>query len=72
MSKCICHELHLLITLYFFQIVSCSYSTSHEGNKSKIFKSAAEAVADIPEGAKLLVGGKDEASHGQSFKGLAP
>lgn len=42
--------------LFVSQIVACSLSTSRPAS-SKVFGSAAEAVADIPDKAKLLVGG---------------
>jgi len=42
-------------TLQITRVISCNYSTS--GRNRKIFNSAEEAVADIPDGAKLLVGG---------------
>lgn len=35
------------------QILSCKYSTQ----RKKIYENASEAVKDIPDGAKLLVGG---------------
>lgn len=40
---------------FCFQVVSSSYSTS--SHSRKIFSNAEEAVADIPNGSKLLVGG---------------
>jgi hypothetical protein len=40
-----------------FQVLSCSYSV-RASKKNKI-RTATEAVKDIPDGAKLLVGGKE-------------
>lgn len=40
----------------FFKIVSCGYSTNRS-KSSKVYDNIAETVADIPDGAKLLVGG---------------
>ena len=37
------------------QVLACRYSTQKK--RSKIYASADEAIADIPDGAKLLVGG---------------
>lgn len=42
------HNLH-----NFFKVILCSYSTSR---RSKIYESCHEAIKDIPNGAKLLVG----------------
>jgi hypothetical protein len=45
--------------LFFVQVFGCNFSVSsqNQSKKSKIYASAADAVADIPDGAKLLVGG---------------
>jgi hypothetical protein len=40
-----------------FQVLSCPYSV-RASKKNKI-RTAAEAVKDIPDGARLLVGGKE-------------
>ncbi|XP_052775461.1 succinyl-CoA:3-ketoacid coenzyme A transferase 1, mitochondrial-like isoform X1 [Mya arenaria] len=45
---------HLAATSYF---VSCKFGTTQRLDSTHYFKTAQEAVADIPSGAKLLVGG---------------
>jgi hypothetical protein len=45
---------------HFFQILSCSFSTSKtnfKAYKGKIYSTTTDAVEDIPNGSKLLVGG---------------
>lgn len=41
---------------HFIQILTCKFSTSKSSSK-KIYNDVNEAVKDIPDGAKLLVGG---------------
>lgn len=51
---------HFLVTILPFlyqQISVCNYSTQRNAPGKKIFDSAADAIKDIPDGAKLLVGG---------------
>lgn len=35
----------------------CNYSTQRPSSTKKIFDNAADAIKDLPDGAKLLVGG---------------
>lgn len=44
------------LMLYFFQL-SKKFSTSQQRYKAKFYSDASEAVKDIPDNAKLLVGG---------------
>lgn len=50
----------MLCKLVFLQVLSCKLATvaSNAERSSKIVCSADDAVRDIPDGAKLLVGGK--------------
>lgn len=41
-----------------FQVLSCSFSSSSLTKSSKVYSSAKEAVKDIKDGSKLLVGGE--------------
>lgn len=47
--------LHLIYLYRDLQILTCSYSTTKKSNK--IFHNINEAVKDIKDGSKLLVGG---------------
>lgn len=40
-----------------YKIISCKFATATRRRSDKIYNSASEAIADIPQGAKLLVGG---------------
>lgn len=44
---------------YQFQILSCTYATK-ASKRDKIYCSVDDAVKDIPNSAKLLVGGVDK------------
>ncbi|XP_070510077.1 succinyl-CoA:3-ketoacid coenzyme A transferase 1, mitochondrial-like [Chironomus tepperi] len=48
-----------LAAKHHVKVFGCNFSASshNQSKKSKIYASAADAVADIPDGAKLLVGG---------------
>lgn len=41
----------------FHQIIACRFSTARPTRSKKVFASIDDAVADIPDGSKLLVGG---------------
>ena len=47
-----CNNVHFLR-----QVLTCQFSTSLATKGAKFYGSAEEAVTDIPDGAKLLVGG---------------
>ena len=49
----------IIICLFIFQpsILSCKFSTS-SSRLLKLYNNGEEAVKDIPDGAKLLVGGQ--------------
>lgn len=42
---------------YRFQIIACYSTSGKSGGKGKIYQRAADAVADIPDGARILFGG---------------
>jgi methyl coenzyme M reductase subunit C-like uncharacterized protein (methanogenesis marker protein 7) len=65
------YEENSMFVFLIQQVLSCLFSQSaslQKAYKGKIYSSADDAVADIPNGAKLLVGGFGRTS--RSFKRL--